>query len=199
MGVALPVATLAATVISGAVSAYGAYSQGQAASASASYQSQVAANNAVLAQVNADSARRDASFTRDQANAEQRNQIRKTRAMIGAQITGAASHGLLVSEGTPAEMRQDTAELGAEGAANIREAGNRRAAAFDMRAFDYEQSGRTQTAQSGLYAGQASSSALGGILGAGGTLLTAAGTTYGRYSDMRRDGVFQSNPPVVQS
>lgn len=193
----IPIAAVAVSVIGTGVAAYSAYQQGQAASASASYQSQVAANNATLAQINAENARRDAALTEAQAASEQSISIRRSRALIGSQIASTAARGMLVDEGSALDIRSGTAEIANEEAQNIQQTGQRRAAQQRIQAFNYEQQAGMSGSQSHLYSGAADSAATSAWLGVGSSLLSGASRAYSAYSDMSRTGVSFSGTTVV--
>lgn len=98
MGVAIPIASLALTAIGTGVAVEGAVS-------AADYQSQVAKNNAVIAQQNANT---DVAAG---AAAEEQNAL-KTKAAIGGEIASQASNGLDVNTGSALSVREGTAGLG---------------------------------------------------------------------------------------
>jgi hypothetical protein len=193
----LEVAALAVTAIGVGISAYSQYQQGQAQAQSASYQSQVAVNNAALSQINATNARRDAAFASTQAATEEQNVIRRGRALIGSQVASTAGRGLLVNEGSAVDLRESTARLTGEEAGNIRTRGDRRNSEFQIRAFNYEQQAGQQATQASLYSDQAGAASQSAWLGATGALVGGASRVYSQYSDMARTGVSFSGNTVV--
>lgn len=94
----LAVASLATSVIGGAVSAFGAVQQGQAAQAAANYRAQIARNMAKHAEL--------------VGQAEAQKQGFKTSAILGAQTAAQASSGLDVNTGSPVDIRATAAKMG---------------------------------------------------------------------------------------
>lgn len=161
--------SLAAAAVGGAVSAYGAYSQGQQAKAMAEYQSDVAERNAKISEMQAQDA-----ITRgkqDKSALQQKfNQMRGTgRAAMGGS-------GLLLDDPDSSGMDWQTDLV------------DRRQ--FDEQTIDvnakkeawaYKVQGANATAQAGAYRASASNAATQGLMSAGGSLLSSAGTVAGRY------------------
>lgn len=185
----LEVAALAVTAIGAGISAYSAYQSNQAQASSASYQSQVAANNAKLATINATNARRDAALAYQQQTAQIETTARRGRAMVGSQITGAASHGLLVDTGSAADLTSDTARLLADDVGRQTQAGDRANARGMIQAFNYETQSGMLGAQSELY-DNLSDAAAGNWLSVVGGGLSGARAGYGLYNDMSNVGLF---------
>jgi len=196
------IATAVLGVASAGVGAYSAIQQGKAAKANANYQSAVSANNAALSQANAEQARRSAGQEVVRANTEEANSIRKSRAIIGAQVASTAARGLLVDQGSAVDLREDTAVIYGETQSNIRDAGNRGSTDLMIRAFNYEQQGANQIAESGLLTQQGKSAQSAAGLAATGAILggvsSAAGAygSYSKYSDMRASGVARAGVEI---
>lgn len=97
--------SVAATLAGGAVSAMGAQQQAEASAASNRYQSQVAANNALIAQQNA-------QYAREAGQAAAYQNQYKIRRAIGEQKAQQGASGIDVNSGSPLDVRVSTAELG---------------------------------------------------------------------------------------
>lgn len=100
--------SLGATALSGAVSAYGAYQQGQSQAAAATYNAQVADRNATLA-------RQQADAEGDDLARQQRRQMGTLRAAYGAAGIGLAGSPLDVIEDTALEQATDINRVGYTG------------------------------------------------------------------------------------
>ena len=107
-------------IVSTAMSAYGAYQQGQ-------YQGGVARNNAVIQEQNA-------TWTKQQGIAEEANQRQKTAQMAGGIQAEMAGHGVDTENGTPLRLQGDVANLGETDAITIRNNAMRKAWGFDVAA-----------------------------------------------------------------
>ena len=153
-----------------AISAGGAYAQGEAASANAAYQAQVAANNAAIAQRNA---RMDIQSGEVQAT----NAELKTRAQVGQEKATQGAAGIDVNTGSAPNVRTATEQLGALNAMTIRS--NAAKAAYGQ-----EVSATSATAQSQLLSAESQQYAEAAPLGAAGTLLSGASTVGGRYAQL---------------
>ena len=157
----LPAASTLATVagIGGAaISGLGAISSGISQQHMASYQAQVAANNAITAQQNANYAT---------AAGEQAATIQglKERQTAGAVRAGLAASGMDVNTGSPEKVQQTQAETGVEDVETVRQ----RTA---LEAYGYRTQATGFTAQQGLEQAQASYAVPAGITTAAGDLLT---------------------------
>lgn len=97
--------SLGATVVGAGINAYGASKTADANAQASVYQSQVAANNKKIADLNAAYAitsGRSQAFSNDL----------KTAQTVGAQKTAQAANGLDVNSGTNVNVRQSTEEIG---------------------------------------------------------------------------------------
>lgn len=101
----LAIGSLIAGVAGAGVSAMGASQTADANAASYAYKSQVAQNNAVIAQRNADAA------TEAGGVAAQTNDL-KMRNLVGTQLVTEASSGLDVGSGTAVALRDSAKDLG---------------------------------------------------------------------------------------
>ncbi len=171
MGAAPLIAMGASAVLSAAGSAFGAISQGNAAS----YQ-------AAVAQQNADTARQQAAYVRGQGAKQEQEDILKARALIGEQEAAQASSGLDISTGSPADVRAGTKLLARQSFRNIRDQTARQALGYDQEAINYKAEAKNLKAQAG-------STTMNAIMGVTGSLLGSATGIGGKYLDMKRTGV----------
>lgn len=106
-----------------AFGAMGAYQQSASAKASMEYQSQVARNNAISAEYQA----QDALKRGEVAEAEQR---RRTSMMKGSQTARLAANGIDISEGSALQILSDTDWMGEQDALTVRDNASREAWAY---------------------------------------------------------------------
>lgn len=99
---------LGASLLSGAVGAYGAYQQGQSGKAMNEYQSKVLQQQQVLNQRNADA---NSTIVANQGAAESKAVARKTAITMGAQAAAAAANGTAGSVSAN-DIRVDTFDTG---------------------------------------------------------------------------------------
>lgn len=158
---------IAATLISGAISAYGAYSQGQSQKAMYGYESQVAANNAAIQ-------RQNAAWATAKGESAAADQGQRTRQMVGEQMAVQAAQGINVDQGSAVDVRASTAMLGEQSALNIRSNAAREAYGYDVGAV-------SETAQSQLDRMAGANAATAGEIGAVGSLVGAAGSAGSEY------------------
>lgn len=149
-------------------SAVGAITGGNAKAANAAYQSQVAANNAVVAQ-------RDATLEIQSGEVASFNQGLKTRAKIGSEKAAQGASGIDVNSGSAVDVRAGTSELGMLDALTLRSDASKRAYAKEVE-------GSNDTAQSQLLTSEASQDREAGVLGAAGTLLSGASSVGGNWA-----------------
>ena len=157
------------TIASTAMSTFGMYQQQQAAKRQANYQAQVARNNAVIAQQNADRIR----MNKEMAEDEQRQRVEMTKGAARARL---AANGLLVDDtedATSQQLIQDIVEAGEYDVLKIRDN-------YEMEARRAELEGMNFLADASLMSMKASSINPG--MAAFGTALEgaakAAGTAY---------------------
>ena len=153
-------AILVVTIISAAVSAYGAYQQGETAKKSAKYQSQIA-------QRNADIARRNAALQGIQ-------QDRLNRLRLGTIRAAAGASGGVSDQGSVLELVADSAIQGELKRQDIIRAGEIKAAGLEA--------GSALT----LFEGEAASTA--GKVGAASALLGGASSAAGKSETLNRTG-----------
>jgi hypothetical protein len=177
----LPVVAIAATVLAAGVSAYGAVQSGQASSAAASYQSQVAANNAIIANQNAQYATAAGAA---QASQEQL----KTAATIGAIRTNQAASGLDVNAGSNLDVQSSAKELGELNTLTIQNAAARQA-------YGYQTQSMSDVASGQLLSAQASQDTTAGLIGGASSVLGGASSASSEYQNYLRTGVV--NPGLL--
>lgn len=165
----------AATVAGAAISAYGMFSQAQAAKAQSKYQAQVARNNQIYLE-------RQAERTRQEGDIAAQEARRRARALAGRQRAVFAGNGVDVGSGTPVDIFGDTAAFGELDALTLRDRA-------ETQAVGLEQQGRNQSAQADLYSASGRSQYNSGVLGAGATVLNSAGTVASRWYRFRTEGV----------
>lgn len=149
MGAALPIISLASTVVGGVFSAVGAYNQNEAASNAAAYNAQVATQAA--------------SYARQAGEVKAEAAGRETAALMGRQRAGFAASGVDVNTGSPLDVQADTARFGQLNQLTIRNNAAREA-------WGYTASANLATAQSKNYDTAATTSALASLVGTGGNV-----------------------------
>jgi hypothetical protein len=158
-----PVSLAAIAGLAGAAtSAVGAYTTGQANSANATYQAQVAANNAQIAQQNA-------KMDIQSGEVAAVNQGLKTRAAVGTEKANQGAAGIDVNGPSASDVRAGTQSMGMLDALTIRSDAAKQAYAQEVAAT-------SDTAQGELLTAQAGQDVTAGDLSAGGTLLSGAST-----------------------
>lgn len=162
-------ASLASTVVGG----LGAIQSARAASASAGYNAQVAANNAKIATQNANFA--GAEGEQNVAASEA-----KTRAALAATLTNQGASGVDINSGSLVDVRESEAKLGMLNTLNIRSEAARQAYGFSTQSTNYSN-------QSALDKSQKASDEIGGYLNAGSTVLGGIGQA-SKYTDWLNQG-----------
>lgn len=171
MGVALaalPAISAVAGLAGAGISAAGAYEQGQAASESYSYQSQVAANNAKLAQ-------QQGKLDIQSGEIAAVDQGLKTRAKVGSEKAQQGASGIDVNTGSAADVRAGTASMGMLDVSTIRSNAAKKAYADEVQANSDTAQGQLDT-----FAGEQAET--GADIGAAGTLLSGVSTVGGNYA-----------------
>jgi hypothetical protein len=159
MGFALAAAPILGAV-GAATSAIGAIGGGESAAAQANYEAQVAANNAKIAQQNANYALAAGQTQATNVGLQQRAQ--------GGQITsGIAANNIDVNTGSAKAVRESQAEIGTE---NVQQT----LANAGLTAYGYRTQATSSTAESQLEAAEAPRDVLGGALTGLGTLASGA-------------------------
>ena len=169
-------ASLATGLVSAGVGAAGAISSAQANSANANYQAQVAKNNAITANQNAEYA--------TQAGQEKaQEQSLKAREQQGAVTTALAANGLDVNSGTPADVEKterETGELGTEQTVDL----------AALQAYGYRTQSTNFAAESGLQTAEAGQASTAGAVSATGGLLGSASSLGSNYARFQLAGLY---------
>lgn len=154
--VTLTVLAVASTVVTAGSQIYA----GQAANAQAKYEGKIADRNAQYERENI----KDAQGRR---NVEQMRHWRRVSQLMGQQTAEQAGAGLDVNFGTPAEILEDTAMIGAQDSQTINENFAKEVKGYDINAANYTMQGRAARARG-------KQAVVGSLLGAGGTILGGA-------------------------
>lgn len=171
--------SLIATGVGAAVSAYGSHEQGVAESNAAAYQSQVARNNQVIANQNAQAALQ----TGQQQEAAKREQ---TAQMIGQQRAAVAGSGIDPNSGSSQRIQGDTAAIGALDESVIRNNAARTAYGYQTQGMDFG-------AQAGLLQSESSSAASAGELSAFGSIVGGAASVSSKWLTQKAYGMWPSS------
>jgi hypothetical protein len=174
-------ATLAAlsigtSVIGTGVQMIGGYEQSQAQAASANYNAQVARNNQIIAQQNA-------QIALDQGNVAEQAQRQKTAQLIGADLAQEAASGVNPNSGSALDVRSSDAQIGELNALTTRY----NAA---LKARDYENQASSFGAQAELYSAQAGWDQTAGFLNMGSSLLGGASSVSDKWLKYKQLGIF---------
>jgi hypothetical protein len=168
MGLEIGTIALISSIASAGVGALGAYQQSRAAKSQASYQRQVAENNAVIARQNATTIRQQMEV----AEQEQRERIAATKGSARARL---AANGLLVDdpdeESTAVGVLADIAEAGEYDILKLRYNYEQKARATEIQGINFD-------AQAGLFQLQADNTPS-AAMAAAGSLLSSAPKVYG--------------------
>lgn len=177
MAVAAPmaVAAIVSSVAAAGVGAYGAIESGHASAASANYQSQVAANNAIIAQQNA-------NLASAAGNAQASNQQIRTAAQVGAIKSAQAASGLDINSGSDLDVQSSAKMLGELDALTIRNNAARQA-------YGYQTQATSEQAQSGLQQAKAAGDITAGTIGGGGSILGGASSVANKWAMYQTVGV----------
>jgi len=167
----LPALMLGMGVAGAGISALGAYNQGQAQGANADYQSQVAANNAMIA-------RQNIGITEASGAAKEAAEGMKTRASVGAIKAAQGASNIDVNTGSAAAVRQAAGKLGALDALTIRSNTAREAYGYDVAAT-------SDTAESQLLKGEAGQARQAGDISALGTFLSGASSVGQKFANLQ--------------
>lgn len=128
---AIPLITMAATVIGGAASAVGSIQQSRAQASQAKYHAAVARNNATLAKRAADDAR-------ERGRVEELNQRIRTNQLVGRQRASLAANGVEVGTGSAIDLIEDTFKIGETDALTIRANAERDAMGYLAQAGNFQ-------------------------------------------------------------
>lgn len=159
--------------LSTAVSAVGAYQQGQATSAA--YQSKAAADDQ-----NAKIANKQAEIAAQQGAREEREMRQRGQAVTGAQKTAFAANGLDIAAGSPLDVLTDTRFLNELDALTIR-----RNTANNVWGYQSEATNYLNSASANRSAASGAKTA--GYLGVAGSILTGA-TSLSMHKNKLTDG-----------
>lgn len=167
-----------------AFGAMGAYQQSASAKASMEYQSQVAKNNAITAEYQAQDA-----IKRGQVAEEQ--QRRKTAMMKGSQTARLAANGLDISEGSALQILSDTDWMGEQDALTVRDNANREA-------WGYRVQGQNASSNSNML--KASADAQNPLLSGATSIMTnpATGVVAQKWYTMSGSGTSGNASPGIQ-
>lgn len=165
-----------AAIAGTAVSGYGAYEQGQAASHTAAYQAEVANNNQKIANQNADYAARA-------GEAKATAQSLKGANTAGMVRTAIAANNVDINSGSPTNVE-----------ASQREESNLDTATTLnnslLQAYGYRTQAANFGAQSALDTTESSQANIAGDIGAGGSLLSGAGSVGFKWAGTQTPGSF---------
>ncbi|MFM0151449.1 hypothetical protein [Paraburkholderia sediminicola] len=168
--------SLAVAAAGAAASAYGAIRQGQAASAAASYQAQVAKNNQTIA-----------SQYAAQSLADGQNQVaakqQQTAQMIGGERAAMAANGVDLDSGSALRIQGDTAKLGDVDAMTIKNNAARAAYGYQLQGVSYGQ-------QASLDESTGANAVSAGNLNAFSSILGGASSVGSKWTQYKIDGVF---------
>lgn len=176
-----PALAIAATVAAAATSAAGAVESGEANASNAKYQAQVAANNATIANQNAEAATQAGAANAAAQSLQNRETVSKT-------IAGAAASGVDVNSGSAADVTTSNREVG--DLDTLQTLNN-----AQLQAYGYQSQSTGFTAQSGLETAEASQAPIAGGISAGGDLLSGASSVGSKYSAFQQSGVIGSTTP----
>lgn len=141
---------------------------GYAKSEALAYQSQVAANNAKIAQ-------QDATLDIQAGEVAAVNRGLKTRAMVGQQKAAQGASGIDVNSGSAVDVRAGTEELGMLDALTIRSDAAKKAYAREVQAT-------SDTAQSQMLTAESENAKTQGWLNGAGSLLSSASSVGGSWA-----------------
>lgn len=161
-------------VAAAGVAAVGAVEGGIASKNAADYQSQVASNNATIAQQNA-------TYAMESGEAQAANQSRKGAAQVGKMKTSIAANGVDVNSGSAVDVvagQRETNQLDTETVLNNSE----------LQAYGYRTQSTNFDAQSKLDTMQGDQAEEAGYLKAGGDILSAASGVGGKYGGSGSSG-----------
>jgi hypothetical protein len=171
----LATVSLAGSVLSAGVGAFGALQSASAQSAAAKYQAQVAQNNQIIAQQNAAQA---AQAGRSQAQA----QDYANRARMGGIIAAEGASGIDTGAGSSKEVQASAAQLGRLDTANIMQRAMLQARQYNVQAM-------SEGAQAQLDTMQARQAQTAGLFSAAGSLLGGASSFADKWAKFQTAGV----------
>lgn len=157
-----------ATAVSAVVSAYGAYSSGEAQKAAADSQAKIASYNAQVAQNNATTALQEGDANATQA-------AMKSKAQLGGIIAAQAANGIDVNSGSAVAVQSSARMEGQQDALSIRTNAARQAYSYDTQAASY-------TMQASLDTQEGENAETAGYIGTATSLLQGASSAYSSYA-----------------
>lgn len=163
-------------VASTAISAYGAYQQGQATKEASQYQAQVARNNQVIAD-------QYAQMELQKGTVEEQNKRMQTAQRLGDIRAEMAGNGVDVSSGSPLRLQTSTAQLGELDAQTIR-------ANAARAAYGYRVQGLNYSAAAGLDEMRAQSASEMGTLGAFSSIISGGAAVSDKWARFKTSGVY---------
>jgi len=164
----LAITAVAVAAVGAGVSAYSSYQAGQAQKAAANYQSQVAANNATIANMNANAATAEGNQQLQAAQEQASQHQGMIRAVMGA-------GGIDLNSGSALRNQQGVAEVDSLNQATITSNAARSAWNYRTQGSNYDSTAQLETMQ-----GNQASTA--GYMSSFSTLLSSAGTTASQYN-----------------
>lgn len=159
----LAVIAATAAVAGAGVSAYGQYSQGQAAKSAAEFNAQVAKNNASSAEMS--------------AAADAQQLLSRNKRLQGSQIAGMAAAGIDPNSGSASDVQYDSRVQGELDALTTQYKGHIQ--------------GMNDQAQASLDRFQGNAAQTAGYIGAGGSILSGAASGAMNYSTIRNNPSFR--------
>lgn len=176
MGQALAIASLASTVIGTGLAVSGQRAQAKAQSNEAKFRAAVARNNDIVS-------RREADLSRARGEQDARRQEERTRQLIGTQRATLAANGVVVDQGSAADITADTAEIGALDAITIRRNAEREALLRESQGAEF-------ASESALRERESSSTLRAGRTESFGTVLSGIGSVSSKWHAFKEQGTF---------
>jgi len=183
---ALPLA-----ILSAGFQAYSAFSGAAAQKAQARAQSQIAANNAIVAENNAKYQERLASDAIRRGNEEKEQIRRKISQLEGSQRASFAGAGVTLDTGSPLDILSDTNELGNRDVKTALENAKREEYGYRMGAYNYRATGQNSLAESSMYSATAKS--ISPAMSAAGSALSSAGSISSKWDTFGGGGNSSAN------
>jgi len=167
-------ASLAVTSIGVGVSAYGAHQQGQAAKKAGAYNAQIAENNRVIAEQNAEYANRAGIAKAEQESLKGRVALGKIKAAQGAS-------GVNIGSPSSTDVQEGAREANVLDVANVIQNAQLQAYGYKSQATNFQAQGQLAMLEGENAASAANTKALG-------TLLSGAGSVGGSYAKYQKVG-----------
>jgi len=163
--------TMALTIGSTLLGAFGQVQSAQAQASAANYNAQIGEMNATMAE-------RRAKDSIERGAVEEQKKRQEVAKLRGAQTAAMAANGVDLNFGSPLDTLVDTAALGELDALTIRTNAYRES-------YDHQVDGVNKRAGATLNRMEAASATTGGWLAAAGTVLGGAGKAYSGYQQSR--------------